>query len=229
MPVRGAGNEHFHEGIPPVFRLKAQCLFNGFFRGEDVLDVVRGNPFDVIRRVEGGEQFAYADGIAVDGGIPAVLAGSRLLPDEGRGRHLSARHAVNAVVDENDGDVFAARRRMDGFRHADGREVAVPLVDEHQPVGKASFDARRDGGSPAVGGFLHIAVEIIVGEHRAPDGGDADRLIFETEFLYALRDQPVHDAVRTAGAVMQRGVREHFRLFEYLCHVFLLTCPRAPC
>ena len=180
-----------------------------------MLYVVRGDALDIIRRVQRGEQFAHADGIAVDGGIAPVLAGGGLLPDEGGGRHLPARHAVNAVVDKDDGDIFAARRRMDRFRHTDGGEVAVPLVDEHRPVGQTALDARRHGGRPAVRRFLHVAVEIIVRKHPAPAGRDADALILQAQLFDALRDQPMHDPVRAAGAIVHMRVGEHFCLFKY--------------
>ena len=104
----------------------------------------------------------------------------------------------------------AAWGGVDRLRHADGGEVAVALVDEHDLVGVGALDARRDGGRAAVGGLLHVAVEVVVREHRAADGRDADALILHAQLFDALRDQPVHDAVRAAGAVMQVGVGQHF-------------------
>ena len=114
---------------------------------------------------------------------------------------------------------------MHRLRHADGGEVAVALVDEHRPVGQAALDARRHGGRAAVRRFLHIAVEIIVSEHRAADGSDADAFFLQAQLLDALRHQPVHDAVRAAGAIVQMRVCQHFCLFEYF-HLSASACAR---
>ena len=107
---------------------------------------------------------------------------------------------------------------VDYLVRADGGEVAVALVGEHAGVGVDSLDAGGDGGSPAVRGLVHIAVEVVIRKDGAADRRDADDVIRKTQFLYRLADQPVGYAVVAAGAVVEHGVGQHFGLFKYYGH-----------
>lgn len=51
-----------------------------------------------------GQKLAHFHGVAVDFGISAVNTSRRFLPVKGGRSHLSAGHAVNRVIDEDDGD-----------------------------------------------------------------------------------------------------------------------------
>ena len=152
----------------------------------------------------------------------------RLLTEQRGGRHLTARHAVDRVVDEDDGDVHAASRRVDDLRHTYGREVAVALIGEDDVVGIGELDARRDRGSSAVGRLLHVAVEVLVSEHGAADGRDADHSALEAEFVDGFGDQSVRYAVSAPRAVMQRGIGEHLGFLEYHCHI-MPPCAQGRC
>ena len=90
---------------------------------------------------------------------------------------------------------------MDGLGHADRREVAVALVGEDDQVGPAALDAGRHRHRAPVRRLLHVAVEEVVGEHRAADRRDADRALAHAQLVDHLADQPVDDAVRAARAV----------------------------
>ncbi|OQC53515.1 MAG: hypothetical protein BWX55_01042 [Deltaproteobacteria bacterium ADurb.Bin022] len=58
-----------------------------------------------------------------------------------RGRsHLSARHSVNGIINEYDGDIFAAIGRVKAFRDADGCQIAIALIGKYDPVGQRAFD-----------------------------------------------------------------------------------------
>ena len=91
-----------------------------------VLDVVHRHTGHVLRALQGGQHLADLDGPAAVVHVPAI--GRRLghLPRQGGGSHLSAGHAVNGVVDENDGDILIPGGGVDGLRHADGGQIAVP-------------------------------------------------------------------------------------------------------
>ena len=71
--------------------------------------------------------------------------------------------------------------------------------------------------------FHHIAVEIVICVNRASHRGNANGLRLHPQFLDTFRHQPVHNAVRAARAVVQRGVRQHFRLFKYRRHYLLAS------
>ena len=69
-----------------------------------------------------------------------------LLTQQGRRRHLAARHAVDCVVDEDCSDLLSAHRGMDDLRRSDGDKVAVTLIGEYREVGMHALDAGCDRG-----------------------------------------------------------------------------------
>ena len=150
--------------------------------------------------------------------VAAIGAGSRHLAGQRGGGHLAAGHAVDGVVDEDDGDLFTARSRVNNLRCADGGQVAVALIGEHGPVGQHALDARRHGGRAAVRGLHHIAVEVIIGKHRATHGRDAHSLVADTQLVQGLGHQAVNDAMRATGAVMERLVGKQTGLFKHDGH-----------
>ena len=127
---------------------------------------------------------------------------------EQRGRsHLSACHAVDRVVDEEDGDFFAAVGGVDDFGSADGGEVTVALVGDDDLVGTGALDPGCAGGGAAMG-ELHIAnIEIVVGEDGAADRADEDGFVLQAEVGEGFRDQLVDDAVSTARTVVRLVVQ----------------------
>ena len=95
---------------------------------------------------------------------------------------------------------------MDGLRRTDGRKVAVALIGEHNVLRLCALDACCDRLGSAVRRLHHIAGEIIVAHNGAADRGHADRFAVNAELFYRFRNKAVNDAVRTAGAIMQRRV-----------------------
>ena len=157
-----------------------------------------------------GDQFGHVQREAFVDGTASPGRSGALLADQGRGRHLAAGHAVDGVVDEEDGDLFAAVGGVDDFGGADGGEIAVSLIGDDDAVGTGALDAGGRGGGAAVRD-LHIAhVKIVIGENGAADGTDEDSSILQAEFLQCLGNQLVGDAVAAAGAVM--GLVLEFRL-----------------
>ena len=183
---------------------------------------MNGGAFDIVRAVQRSQHFRHSHGHALRFRVPAVRRSRRDLPHKGRRGHLPACHAVDRVVDEDCRNFFPAGRGMYDFRRTDGSEVAIPLVGEHQVVRARPLDPRCNRRRAPVRRLHHIAVEIIVRKHRAADRRNADRLILHSHFLDAFRDQPVNDAVRASGAIMEGHVCQHFCFFKYFCH---LICP----
>ena len=68
-------------------------------------------------------------------------------------------------------------------------------------------------------GLQHIAAEIVVSEHGAAHGADADGVIQQAQFYQGLGYQLVDDAVVTAGAIVQFGISQAFGLLIYDCHI----------
>ena len=104
---------------------------------------------------------------------------------------------------------------MDDLGGADGGQVAVALIGEHHGVGPhGALDAGGHGGGTAVCGFVHVAVEVIIGKHGAAHGGHADDLAVQVHLVDDLGHQAVNDAVVAAGAVMELLIGEQLRLFK---------------
>ena len=141
------------------------------------------------------------------GDVPPPRArGGLLARQRGRG-HLAAGHAVDAVVHEDRGEALAACRRVDDLGGADGGEVAVALVGEHDLVGPVALDAGRDRGRAPVRRLDRVEPQVVVGEHRAADGADEQGPAADAQLLEHLGQEPVDDAVPAAGAVAG-GVRQ---------------------
>ena len=192
----------------------AEGFFYCLFCRKDIFDAVHGYSFYVLRAVEGRKQLADFYGETGGFYISAVGGGLRHLTREGGGCHLSARHAVNCVVYKNNGYVFVPRGGVHGFCHSDGREVAVALICEDYVIGVCSFQPRCDCRSASVGGFRHVAGEIVVCHNGAPDGGNAYCSAFDSERVYRFGDKAVYYSVCAAGAVVQRHIGKAFRFFK---------------
>ena len=95
---------------------------------------------------------------------------------------------------------------MYGLRRTDGRKVAVALIGKYNVLRSCTLDARRNRLGSAVRRLHHVAGEIIVAHNGAADRGHTDRFAVNAEFFYRFRNKAVNDAVRTAGAIMQRRV-----------------------
>ena len=96
---------------------------------------------------------------------------------------MSARHAVDGVVDENDGDMFSPVQGMYAFGRTDARQVAVALVSENQAVRPQAFDGAGHGRSTPVGGFHPIHVYVIIGKNGTAHRRDGYGLILHTHFF----------------------------------------------
>ena len=154
-------------------------------RFHDVLVVAQCDALDVDRSFQGGKQFRHVQRKAFVPGTASPRRGGALLADERGGRHLPARHAIDGIVHEEDGDLFAAIGGVHDFGGADRREVAVSLIGDHDLVGTGALDGGGAGGRASVGD-LHIAhIEIVIGEHRAADRADEDGAVLQAEFFKA--------------------------------------------
>ena len=130
------------------------------------------------------------------------------LPEQRRRGHLSAGHSVDRVVDEDDGQILTPIRRVDDLRGADGREIPVSLVKNHEVVRVRAFDPGGNGRSAAVGGLHHVDVEVVVHEHAATHRSSPNGLFPNPVSVDGFGDQPVDHSVVTAGAEMERLVRQ---------------------
>ena len=187
-PVGRAGGEQLdhREAQPAHLRLEGHA--DGFLGQADVLRVVQAAAHDIARAVHRGEHLRHADADnpACSTSRP-VGRGGRLLAGQRGGRHLAAGHAVDGIVDEDDGDILAAAGGVHDLGHADRGQVAVALVGEDDPVGQDALDAGGHGRGAAVRGFDEIGVEIVVGKNRAAHRRNADGFLAQCPSRPALR------------------------------------------
>ena len=80
--------------------------------------------------------------------------------------------------------------------------------------GHGALDAGSHGGGAAVSGFVHVAVEVVIGKHGTAHGGHADDFAVQVHLVDDLGHQAVNDAVVAAGAVMELLIGEQLRLFK---------------
>ncbi len=210
----GTRRQDFDEGEACAIALDLQRLADRPSRFHDVLVVGKGYAFDVGWGIEGGEKLRYMDREAFIRGAPAPGRRGALLPDQGGGGHLSARHAVDSVVHEKDCDLLTAVGGMHDFSGANGREIAVSLIGNDDFVGMGSLDSGGRSGRAAVRGLDIAYVEIIVGKYRATHWTHEDRLVLQTEFLQGFGNQLVGDAVSAAGTVVGLVLEFGFAVVE---------------
>src|SRR5581483_8964395 len=83
------------------------------------------------------------------------------LAHQGGWRHLPAGHAVDGIVHEKYGDLFAAIGSVHDFRGADGSKITVALICQHNLVGTRALQP-SGGGRGASVSHLHVAyIEVV--------------------------------------------------------------------
>src|SRR5205814_5674554 len=138
------------------------CAPNRAIGLRDLLVVAEAYAGDVHRSLQCRQQFAHAQRIPFSGRVAAVRRGGAFLADEGSGGALAAGHAVDGVVDEDSGDVFATVGGVQDLGGSNRRQVAVSLVADEDAVGMTALDGRAYGGGASMR-RLHIAhVEVVV-------------------------------------------------------------------
>ena len=103
---------------------------------------------------------------------------------------------------------------MDDLGGADGGQVAVALIGEDDLVRMHALGAGGHRRGAAMGGLVHIAVEVVIGKHGAADRGDANDVLLLELLREHLGHQTVDDAVGAAGAVVERRIREELGALE---------------
>ena len=148
-------------------------------------------------------------------GVASVGASSRFLSQQRCRRHLSSRHAINGVVDEDDGNVLSTVQGMYGLACPYACQVAISLISEYQPVGPQPLDCRSDSWRTSMCGLLPVDVKIAVCEDSAAHGAYANRLLLHCHLLYDLCDELVYHAMRTARAIVHGCIVHQCGLLVY--------------
>ena len=159
-----------------------------------------------------GGQFGDVEWVTVQVGFAPKGTRGGLLSEQSCRSHLSARHAVDGVVDKHDGDVFPSVEGVDGLRRTDAGQVAVALIGEYQSVGPQPFDGGSQCRSPAVRGLLPVDVKIAVGKHRAAHRTHPNGLFAHAHVFYHLGHELVYHSVAASRTVVHGGVVHQRRL-----------------
>ena len=116
---------------------------------------------------------------------------------------MSSGHAVDTVVDENHGEVFASVAGVDCFACSDGGQVAVALICEHNLVGPHAFDTCSARWGASVGCFGEVNIEIVVCHNCATDWGDAYGTLVNAEFFKHFGYDAVYGTVTATWTIME--------------------------
>lgn len=101
---------------------------------------------------------------------------------------MPARHPIDGVVHEEHRDRLSAISRVQDLGRADRREIAIPLVAQHDAVRTRPLHAHRDRRGAAVR-RLHIAdIQIVIPEYRTAHGAHQDRAVLYAQFINGPRD-----------------------------------------
>ena len=147
--------------------------------------------------------------------LTAIRTSGSLHAHQGSGRHLSASHTVDGVVDENHGDVLTTVQCMDGLTRTDAGHVAVALIGEDELVGPKTLDGRSTGWSTSVTCFNPIDIHIAVCEHRTTHGTDGDGVFLHAHLLDDFSHQLVHHTMATTRTIVHRRLIHQRRLAIY--------------
>ena len=132
----------------------------------------------------------------------------------GRG-HLSSRHTINGIVDEDNCNIFTAVECMDRFSSTDTSQVTISLVSEYQSVRPQSFYGRGQSWSTSVCCFLAVNIQIVIHKYGTSYRADADSFFFHAHFFNDFSNQLMYDSMATSRAIMHRIVIEQAWLLVY--------------
>ena len=93
--------------------------------------------------------------------VTSVRAGGGLHAFDGRRGHLTTRHTIDTVVDEDDSDALATVAGVDSLSRTDGGKVTVTLVGEDQFVRAKALDGRCQGRCAAVRCLFPVDVDVV--------------------------------------------------------------------
>ena len=141
--------------------------------------------------------------------VAAVGRSGGLHAEHGGRGHLAAGHAVDAVVDEDDGEVLAAVGSGHRLGQADSGEVAVALVGEHQRLRAAALEGAGDGAGPAMRGRDGVEIKIGNGQAAAADALHIAGVIDHAQLVERLGDYLADARVHAAGAEARDGALEN--------------------
>ena len=96
---------------------------------------------------------------------------------------MAARHAVNGVVDKNDGNVFAADGGMYNFGHTDRGQVSVALIGKHNRLRFRAFNARGNRRAAAMRALHHVAGKIGIRKYGAPNGSHTNDAVRNAQLI----------------------------------------------
>src|SRR5271165_5341329 len=91
----GTGREEFDQREAVAVLLDLERLLHRLFGLHDVFHVAQGDPLEISRRLQPGEQLADMNRQSLIVGAASPGRRGALLADQRGGRHLSAGHAVN--------------------------------------------------------------------------------------------------------------------------------------
>src|SRR5690606_18335608 len=194
LPTCIAGGDNLHDGGAltdhRVLEGKLDQLLGLSHRGSSV-HAGAGGQADAI---EQRQHVEYLERVAHSLHVTPLGTGRCLHVAQGGGCHLSTGHPIDAVVDEDDGNILTPVGSVYGLGCTDGGQVTIALVGEHHPVGQQSLGGGRKCGCTTVGRLLPVDVDIVVGKDGTPYRSDANGLLLQSQLGDHFGDHLVHHA-----------------------------------
>jgi hypothetical protein len=120
--------------------------------------------------------------------------------------HLAPSHAVDGIIDENDGNVLASAGSVNNLGHPDRSQVAVALIGEDNAVGVHPLDARGHSWGTAVGGFGEVKIQVVIGKHGTADRRHANGSFAHAQFVHHFGHQAVGHAMGASRAIVRNHI-----------------------
>ena len=198
-----ASGNHFDKGEALTFNLVSESLLNGLSCILYVLHVVYCNSLDVVGSIQGRKKLCNLNWISLCLYISSVRGCLGYLARKGSWSHLSSGHAVDCIVDEDDGDILVPCCCMDSLSHTDAGQVSISLICKDDILRKGSLDSCGYSWCPAVGGFNHVAGKVVISHDSAPNWGYSYGLSLDTKLVDSLSHQTMDNSMGASWTVME--------------------------
>ena len=134
--------------------------------------------------------------------LTAIRTSGCLHAHQGGRSHLSTRHTIDGVVDEDHGDVLTTIQCVDGLTSTDTSHIAVTLISEDELVRPKALDSGSTSWCTSVTGFNPIDIHIAVGEHGTTDRADGDGVFLHTHLFDDFGNELVNHTMTATRAVV---------------------------
>ena len=112
-------------------------------------------------------------------------------------------------------DMLTTVQGVDGFAGTDARQIAIALISEDKTIRPQALDTRSYSRCTTMSSLLPVNIQIAISKDSAAHRTYAHRLILHAHLLDNLGNELMNYAMRTARAIVHRGIVHQRRLLIY--------------